>query len=105
MSRTLVGRMAVLVFAALLGSDAAPAYAGTDMTVAAAINKAGSQRMLSQRQAKFYLLQAWEVNTAAARMEMNYARAEFASGMHQLYTAWAGVRTSRRRLNNSTANG
>ena len=51
------------------------------------VNIAGRQRMLSQRQAKFYLLQAWEVNTAAARMEMNFARAEFASGMHQLYTS------------------
>lgn len=51
------------------------------------VNIAGRQRMLSQRQAMFYLLQAWEVNTAAARMELNYARAEFSSGMHQLYTS------------------
>ncbi len=50
------------------------------------VNVAGRQRMLSQRQAMFYLFQVWQVSAPAARMEMNFARAEFSSGMHQLYS-------------------
>ena len=51
------------------------------------INVAGRQRMLSQRAAKFYLLGVWGVNVPAARLEMNFSRAEFSSGMHQLDAA------------------
>ena len=43
--------------------------------------------MLSQRAAKFYLLGVWGVNVPAARLEMNFSRAEFSSGMHQLDAA------------------
>lgn len=51
------------------------------------INIAGRQRMLSQRAAKFYLLGLWGVNVPAARLEMNFSRAEFSSGMGQLAAA------------------
>lgn len=48
------------------------------------INIAGRQRMLSQRMAKFWLFEAWGINSKAARMEFGLARAEFASGLYQL---------------------
>lgn len=48
------------------------------------VNIAGRQRMLSQRLAKMYLFRAWGVHAQAAEMELNMARAEFASGIYQL---------------------
>ena len=56
MRGALAGRMMVLLFAALLGSGAAPAHAAAELTLAAAINQAGRQRMLSQRQAVAWLM-------------------------------------------------
>lgn len=51
------------------------------------VNVAGRQRMLSQRMAKLHLFRVWDVNRSAASMELNWARAEFSSGMHHLYNA------------------
>ncbi len=51
------------------------------------VNMAGRQRMLSQRMAKFHLFKVWNVNPIAAQMEFNFSRAEFSSGMHQLFVA------------------
>jgi hypothetical protein len=48
------------------------------------VNIAGRQRMLSQRMVKFWLFEAWGINSRAAQMEFGLARAEFASGLHQL---------------------
>ena len=48
--------LVVLSLVALLLSGAAPAHAAAEMTVAEAINQAGRQRMLSQRQAVAWLL-------------------------------------------------
>ena len=52
-----------------------------------AIDKAGRQRMLSQRTAKFYLLKAWDVAWPDLLHEMNLARTEFAHALDTLSTA------------------
>ena len=41
------------------------------------ISITGRQRMLSQRMAKFYFYRTWELNDAAADMEMHLSRAHF----------------------------
>jgi len=52
-----------------------------------AINKAGRQRMLSQRMAKFYLAASLPVDTAAANEEIRRSRAEFVKAMEILRNA------------------
>ena len=62
------------------------------------INIAGRQRMLSQRMAKFMLFKAWDINARAAQMEANFSRAEFSSGMHQLFLNVGDMQETRKLL-------
>ena len=52
-----------------------------------AINKAGRQRMLSQRVAKFYLARAWGAAVPNAEAEIDKARAEFVQALDLLANA------------------
>ena len=52
-----------------------------------AINKAGRQRMLSQRMAKFYLAARLPVDASTAATEIGKARGEFIAAMGQLRNA------------------
>ena len=49
-----------------------------------AINKAGRQRMLSQRMAKYYLAQTWGIGDAASAAEIDRARQEFEEAQREL---------------------
>jgi hypothetical protein len=51
------------------------------------LNYAGRQRMLTQRMAKFFLFKTLEIQPGSAQMELNMARAEFATGLQQLAQA------------------
>jgi hypothetical protein len=58
-----------------------------------AINKAGRQRMLSQRMAKFYQAINWGVAPANGAAEMDKARKEFIAGLEELTSAPANTPT------------
>lgn len=51
------------------------------------VNRAGRQRMLSQRLAKIYMLQAWGIDGPALRHDAAEARAEFGAALVMLRTA------------------
>lgn len=51
------------------------------------VNIAGRERMLSQRMAKFYLVQAWGVNVPDAARELETARKEFLQALKTLRDA------------------
>ncbi|WP_240636126.1 type IV pili methyl-accepting chemotaxis transducer N-terminal domain-containing protein [Caldimonas tepidiphila] len=51
------------------------------------VNIAGRQRMLSQRTAKFFLVQSWNVTLPNARAEFDAARAEFVRALRELDAA------------------
>ena len=48
------------------------------------VNKAGRQRMLSQRMAKFYQAIRWGIAPANAQAELDKARKEFVAGLQEL---------------------
>ena len=74
--------------ALLAGAVGAPVAAWAQLQdVNDAINKAGRQRMLSQRMAKFYLAAMLQVDAATSTTEIDKARKEFLSANELLRTA------------------
>ena len=71
------------LFLSIPGGDALAQI--TDLN--SAINKAGRQRMLSQRMAKFYQAIAWGVGNDKSPGELEKARKEFAAAHQELAAA------------------
>lgn len=63
-----------------------------------AINKAGRQRMLSQRMAKFYQALVWGVAPANGAAELEKARKEFIDGYRELESASINTRAIKEEL-------
>ena len=81
-----MNRRSALLAGLALGGALPPAHAGIAQ-LGDAIDKAGAQRMLSQRMAKFYLAAMLPVDAAAATAEIAKARAEFVAATELLRNA------------------
>jgi hypothetical protein len=81
---TVIGRRAV---PGALAAAALPAARAQIADVNEAINKAGRQRMLSQRMAKFRLAQRWQVALPEAAQELAPARDGFVAALPVLRDA------------------
>ncbi|WKB50707.1 type IV pili methyl-accepting chemotaxis transducer N-terminal domain-containing protein [Eleftheria terrae] len=62
------------------------------------VNIAGRERMLSQRAAKFYLLQRWKTEIPQAQRELNDAKHEFVEALRELHDAPEATEPIRREL-------
>ena len=78
--------VALVATTAALAAIHGPAHARV-ISLGDAINKAGRQRMLSQRMAEFYMANMWNVDTATSLAELTKARSEFIAAQELLRTA------------------
>jgi nitrate/nitrite-specific signal transduction histidine kinase len=84
--KTLLSALLAL-FLSLLGHDALAQISDIN----SAINKAGRQRMLSQRMAKYYQAASWGIADSSACANLGKARKDFTAALQELSGAPANT--------------